>query len=40
MKKIAFLGGGKVGQAMLAHVLEKKSAEVGSSTIRFRKPMS
>ncbi|MBQ8089667.1 MAG: hypothetical protein IJ233_02920, partial [Pyramidobacter sp.] len=28
MKKIAFLGGGKVGQAMLAHVLEKKSAEV------------
>ena len=28
MKKIAFLGGGKVGQAMAAHVLENKSAEI------------
>lgn len=28
MKKIAFLGGGKVGQAMAAHVLANHSAEV------------
>ncbi len=28
MKKIAFLGGGKIGQSMAKHVLERKSAEV------------
>ena len=28
MKKVAFLGGGKVGQAMAKHILEKKNAEV------------
>ena len=28
MKKIAFLGGGKIGRAMLSHVQEKKNAEV------------
>lgn len=28
MKKIAFLGGGKIGRTMIAHVTEKNSAEV------------
>lgn len=28
MKKIAFLGGGKIGRAMMEHVAEQKSAEV------------
>ena len=37
MKKIAFLGGGKVGQAMAAHVLENKSAEIAFIFDPFRK---
>lgn len=28
MKKAAFLGGGKIGKAMVAHLIEKKNAEV------------
>ncbi len=28
MKKIAFLGGGKIGRTMIAHVTEGKKAEV------------
>lgn len=28
MKKIAFLGGGKIGRSMISHVLEEKSAEI------------